>query len=113
MRTIAAKVTEAGFQKTVLEFAKMHGWRTAHFRPARVIGKNGKTEWRTAVSGDGKGFPDLILVRAARIVFAELKVPPNKPSDEQEDWLRTLRMTLVEVYLWHPSDWDQIERVLE
>src|SRR5215813_9770420 len=32
------------------------------------------TGWRTAVSGDGAGFPDLLLVRAERLVVAELKV---------------------------------------
>jgi len=102
-----AKVTEAGFQKTVLEFAKLHGWRTAHFRPAKTA-----KGWRTAVSGDGKGFPDLVLVRGTRLLFVELKMWRNTPSSEQESWLRTLRQTFAEVYLWYPSDWDQIETVL-
>jgi len=110
-----AKVTEAGFQKTVLEMAKTFGWRVAHFRPG--LTKSGK--WRTAVAADGKGFPDLVLARPTvtnspgRLIFAELKVPPNDLTREQAHWIWLLEnVAKAEVYVWTPAQWDEIERIL-
>jgi hypothetical protein len=56
-------------ERQVLELAKICGWRTAHFRPAKT-----SKGWRTPVSGDGAGLPDLILVRPPEIVFAESRL---------------------------------------
>lgn len=75
------KVTEAQFQRQVLQLAVLTGWRTAHFRPAQ----NSRGEWRTAVAGDGKGFPDLVLVRET-VLFVELKVGRNKLTTDQVEW---------------------------
>jgi len=102
------KITEAQFQAQVLHLAKMFGWRTAHFRPAKT-----SQGWRTAVQGDGIGFPDLILVRKEMIV-AELKRDRTcKTTPNQDAWLEAFRFVPgVLVYLWTPEDWDEIERVL-
>ena len=43
---------ETNFYATVINAARIAGWRTAHFRPAWT-----RRGWRTAVQGDGKGFP--------------------------------------------------------
>jgi hypothetical protein len=100
-------VKESEFQKLVIDFAHLHRWRVAHFRPS--LSRSGR--WHTAVQADGTGFPDLVLVRAGRVVFAELKVRPNKPSREQCEWLDSLK-TATETYLWYPEDWDTIQEVL-
>jgi hypothetical protein len=71
-------ITESEFLDQVLQYAKLRGWRSAHFRPAKTI-----DGWRTPVSGDGKGFPDLLLVRGDRVIVAELKVGKNKLTLEQ------------------------------
>jgi hypothetical protein len=99
--------SEAGFLKAVLDYAALRGWKSAHFRPART-----ESGWRTAVQGDGKGWPDLFLVRGNRAVAAELKMPGKKPSQEQEAWIAALRMTAVETFLWWPESWPEIEEVL-
>ena len=105
--------TEKAFTAQILAFAKLHGWRSAHFRPAET-----KRGWRTAVSGDGKGFPDLVLARGAggkgRVLFVELKAERGKASDAQEVWATVLTSIggTVEYYRWRPSDWKEIERVL-
>jgi hypothetical protein len=56
------------------------------------------------------GFPDLVLVRPPRLIFAELKTqraPP--PRGLQEQWLAALRgVPAIEVYLWRPLDEDAI-----
>jgi hypothetical protein len=100
-------VTEREFTDQVLRLARLYRWRTAHFRPART-----EAGWRTAVSGDGKGFPDLVLVRGMRILVAELKVDKNNPTPEQSAWLEAFRKTSAEVYLWRPTDWSEIESVI-
>lgn len=100
-------MTEAQFTTAVLELARILGWRSAHFRPAQT-----KHGWRTAVQGDGKGFPDLVLLRRDRVVIAELKVGKNKPTDEQEAWLAAWQKTGASVWVWTPDDWPNIETVL-
>lgn len=103
------KQDEYEFTKQVLKLAKLYGWRTAHFRPGMMT--NGR--WITAVSGDGKGFPDLVLVRAERIIFAELKTDDGEMSVEQIDWMVDLYHTRVEVMLWTPSRMKHIQSELE
>lgn len=101
--------SEASFTRAVLAYAHLHGWRCAHFRPART-----ERGWRTAVSGDGVGFPDLIMVHPGRgrVVAAELKVGANKPTPSQRDWLSAFGAAGVSAYLWTPADWASIESVL-
>lgn len=100
---------ERDFTKQVLAYAKLKGWRTAHFRPGMMA--NG--HWITAVSGDGKGFPDLVLVRKHRLVCAELKTNTGRTSKEQVAWLLALEEAGAESWVWRPKDWDNILKVLE
>lgn len=101
-------ISEKEFTSQVIEYAHHMGWRVAHFRPARTA-----KGWRTPVQGDGKGWPDLFLVRDYRLVAAELKVGRNKPTAEQERWLAALAAGgQVETFVWRPKDWPEIERVL-
>src|SRR3990167_8105053 len=81
----------------VIDLARLRGWLCAHFRPAQVV-KNGQVSYRTAVQGDGKGFPDLVMVREGRLIFAECKSEKGKVSPEQDKWLTTLAATNAEVY---------------
>ena len=99
--------TEAGFLKTVLQFAKLHGWRSAHFRPAWTA-----DGWRTAVSGDGMGFPDLVLVRRGVFLVAELKTDRGRTTAEQDAWLAAFQAAGVAAYTWRPSDWPAIAATL-
>ncbi len=109
-RAVKAKA-EAAFQRTVIEMAQVYGWKVAHFRPART--KDGG--WITPVAADGKGFPDLFCVRrSTRQRFAaELKVPPNTVTTEQDEWLTALEACGIPAYTWTPLDWEEIERVLK
>jgi hypothetical protein len=104
-----ATITEVEFLRQVIGLAQLFGWRVAHFRPAQT--KTGR--WITAVQGDGKGFPDLVLVRKGRIVIAELKVGKNRTTPDQQKWLAAFREVQgVAVYEWRPCDWGEIESVL-
>lgn len=86
-------------QKGIIELAHRLGWRVAHTPP--IKGEHG---WRTAVAADGKGFPDLVLVRE-RVVWAEVKGDSDRMRPEQLDWQTALRLAGQEVYVWTPDDW--------
>ena len=102
------KVSEKDFLEQVIDLAHIFGWRVAHFRPART-----EKGWRTAVSADGAGFPDICMVRSSRVVYAELKSEKGKIGDAQIEWLEALQGTgKVEVEIWRPSDFDRITEVL-
>jgi hypothetical protein len=110
-------MSETAFADQVMDLARLLGWRSLHIRPART-----KHGWVTPVAGDGKGWPDLTLVRARdrRLVFAELKREiGGEISPEQSIWLTTLGALdvklgrtpqpfeippRVEVHVWRPSD---------
>lgn len=86
----AAPITalERDYQNTILGAAKATGWRTAHFRASRT-----KYGWRTAVAGDGAGFPDLVLVHSGvgLVWFVEIKRDDNRTlSVEQIAWREDL-----------------------
>ncbi len=99
-------MTEAQFILEVICLAKLHGWKVAHFRPAKT-----SKGWRTAVQGDGKGFPDLILVRE-RVIVMELKVGNNRLSPEQKAWLTKFTEAGIKAYCFWPRDFPEIERIL-
>lgn len=100
---------EAAFQSRLLDTAKLYRWRRAHFRKAM----NRRGRWITPVAGDGAGFPDLVLVRGPRLIFAELKTNKSYPTPAQREWLNDLRGTAAEVYVWRPRDWDTIVNILK
>jgi len=102
------KVSEAQFQRQVLQLAKLCGWRTAHFRPAQ----NSQGQWRTAVAGDGKGFPDLVLTRET-VLFVELKVNGNRLAPDQVAWRDALQAAGANWHHWTPDDWPAIEQTLK
>lgn len=82
-----------------------------HDRPAlRADGS-----WRTAIEGE-PGFPDLVLVRAPQIIFAELKTAVGKLSEHQVFWGNQLehvelavrahtQRDFIRYVIWRPKDW--------
>lgn len=123
---------EADWQASVIDLAHLYGWRVAHFRKVRVQRPNGSIYHETPAAADGVGFPDLVLVRPPRLVFAELKTDTGRLRPEQETWLDLLRgvadsverntglaedygaglRPAVEVHVWRPRDADEVARVL-
>jgi len=104
-------VTERQWQKLVIDYAHLHGFRVAHFRPAPT-GREGR--WVTPVALDGKGFPDLVMVRESppAVVFAELKAAKGRVSADQQAWLDALRAAGAQVFVWRPDAWAEVQRVL-
>lgn len=88
------------WEDTVIETAQIFGWKVMHIRPV-FDGK--RKRWVTGIAADGKGWPDLTLVRE-RIIVAELKSGSGQPSPEQRAWLDRLQMAGCEAYVWYDTD---------
>lgn len=104
--------TEEEFFNQIKDVAHLYGWRIAHFRAARTA-----HGWRTAVAGDGAGFPDCVLVREhngrAYLIFCELKSNKGKLTAGQQEWLDLLsKIEGIGVYVWRPSDFESIVEIL-
>lgn len=99
-------MNENEFTKQVIEVSRRFGWMAVHFRP----GLSQKGRHMTTYLGDGKGYFDITAIRE-RVIFAELKIPPNKQSTEQQIWAKTAANAGCEVYLWTPADYDDIVRI--
>jgi hypothetical protein len=108
-------LTESQWASVVNDTAKLGGWRRYHTYLSRR---------------SPAGFPDLVLVRGPRLIFAELKtdVKTSRLTEDQEGWLEALReveqalkiagvgtwrcAARVEVYVWRPSDFDDVSEIL-
>jgi hypothetical protein len=95
---MSAAASERDLTGYVRDVAKALGWRRYH-------------TWLSRNSASG--FPDEVLIRPPRLIFAELKSEKGKLSAEQEAWLDDLRgVPGVEVYCWRPEDMDEIAEAL-
>jgi hypothetical protein len=92
---------EGGLLELVLDTARMGGWLAHHVRRSDKALQQGVA-----------GFPDLVLVRDARVLFVELKREGAKLRPDQERWRDALRAAGADWRLWRPSDWRDIEAVL-
>jgi hypothetical protein len=100
-------MTEDELLTAIIDLAHAYAYRIAHFRPAMTA-----HGWRTPVSADGKGFPDLVLVGRGRVVFAELKSEDGVLRLDQRGWINALRESGAEVYVWRPADLPQLPEIL-
>jgi hypothetical protein len=94
------RVSEKELQGRVIAFARLYGWRVAHFHDSRRQVKPGVFVGDV----DAKGFPDLVLVHP-RFGFAclELKKELGKVSFEQAAWLDDLTKAGVLALVVRPS----------
>jgi len=91
-------ITEKDWQATVIAQAKVLGYEFIYFT------------WNSRHSP--AGFPDLIILRDGRMIVAELKREGEQPTPEQYFWLLEFLKVTKDVYLWYPSDWDEVVKVL-
>lgn len=95
-------MTEAQLQRLVIELAVRLGFLVYHTHDSR------KSQ---------EGFPDLVLVKAPRVIFAELKgdsaYGKRGPTPAQAMWIAALELcTGVEIYVWYPKDINEIATIL-
>jgi hypothetical protein len=101
-------VSEKELQARVIEFARLYGWRVAHFHDSRRQVKPGVF----VGDKDAVGFPDLVLVRPPRLMVVELKRELGKLTDEQHAWIGDLQACGVEVHVVRPSSEDSFRQRL-
>lgn len=93
-------IAEKDWQRTVVEAARLYGWRAFHSYDSR--------------KSTGPGFPDLVLVQRARkrIIYVELKTEQGRLTEHQKEWRDDLRAAGQQWFLWRPSQWDEVQQVL-
>jgi hypothetical protein len=101
------EVTEAQFQRAVIDLALVCDWKVFHVSDSRRPGPRGT--W----VGDrlASGFPDLVLVKD-RVIYRELKVGLARLRPEQQVWIARLQDAGADAKVWRPVDWVEIEREL-
>ena len=104
------ELTEKQFEAQVKDLAKFCGYKYYH-------------TWRSIHSP--AGFPDCVLVKVDKIIFAELKAEKGKLSPAQQEWIDILKEYEQEiflnwptndlpfaVYVWRPSQIKEIVEIL-
>lgn len=90
------EIDEDEFQEMVCKRATELGWKWFHVR----ITRQSKAGWF-----------DLVLWRE-RVLFVELKDETGKATADQLNLADDFRLANAEVYLWRPSQWQEIEDAL-
>lgn len=80
--------SEAKFQQAVISWAREQGWLVYFTSDSRY---------------SPPGFPDLVLTRGERTIFAELKTNQGQLRESQIVWLDELAKGPAEVYVWRPE----------
>ena len=98
---LRAMITERAFSQQVYDLARRLNWRAVRF-----------PTWRA--TGTSAGYPDITMVRGGRLLFTELKSdrPGASPTTQQREWMDALESAGAEVYLWRPSDLNEVVNVL-
>lgn len=92
------KCSETELQRQIVDLAKAFKWWVYHTYDSRK---------------STPGFPDLVLIRPPRVIFAELKSDAGRLTAEQANVLELLRQCgQVESYIWRPKDWATLVDVL-
>ena len=100
--------TEAQFRQQIIELAHWGRWK------AYCVFEQASYARRSS-----KGFPDLVLARRnqdgrTRVLIVELKSEKGKMSLEQLEWqVLFTACPGVEYFLWKPSDFEEIEIILQ
>ena len=90
-------VTEAQWQRTVVDLFRLHGWKVWHDTVA----------WRSDA-----GWPDLVAVHPRHGVrWIELKSQRGRVSPSQELWHQALAAAGQRVVVLRPADWARAQRL--
>jgi hypothetical protein len=119
--------SEHEFMRRIIEHAIQRGWGEPVEAGMTPVEKATLLRpYHTHIAKRGaNGFPDLLMVRRGRMVIAELKREKgSRVAPAQQKWLDALALVAantpmvergyraIEVYLWRPSDWATIVKVL-
>ena len=100
-------VSERDFQASIVDLARLCGWRVVHFHDSRREVGDGVL----VGDSDAKGWPDLTLIRD-RILYREVKTERGRVTKSQDRMLVALLAAGGDAKVWRPSNWDEIQEVL-
>lgn len=104
---MTARINHADWQQQVTDLAKMYGWQVLHVR--KSIGKGKRWQTTTSIVG----WPDIWAWKPGRGFFAiEIKVAPDRVTDEQRAVLLSLRDAGAEAVVAYPEDLPAIQALL-
>lgn len=90
-------ITEKDFQAAVTDLLDMTGWQWYHTHDSRR---------------SRQGWPDLAMWRDGKFLLRELKTDDGKLTPWQEATIESLAEAGVDVGVWRPADWPDIERFI-
>jgi hypothetical protein len=102
------KRNESDYQREIVAYAKLKNWAVVHFTKLYHRGR-----WFTPAAIDGKGFPDLILVRDERILFIEVKTDTGRLTNEQILWRKRILRCGLSFIVARPSTYEEVKTILE
>jgi len=104
--------SEASFMAQVVAYAESRRWHAWHDRATNAPRRCPDCGSYRRLPRNDAGFPDLVLIRRPRLVVVECKRDGEYPSDAQRGWLDAFAACEIETYLWRPSDWADVVRIL-
>jgi hypothetical protein len=97
-RVAQLRYSERQFREQIVTLARLRGWAVY---------------WTWTSIHSPAGFPDLVLCRPPRLIFAELKTATATVTPAQQEWLAALGACgTSEAFLWRPADWPQVDAAL-
>jgi hypothetical protein len=91
------EMSESDWQRRVTDYCDWLGLKWYHQPDSRM---------------SNKGWPDLVIGGPRKAIFVELKTEKGRVTREQQDWINTLKHSGATVFVWRPSDWPEVQRVL-
>ncbi len=94
-------MTEAEFQKQVIDTAMWMGWKVMHISDSRKMVRRGGS-YKAVADPLTSGWPDLFLVKGSEVRVFELKSAKGRLTDSQKDWLETLSAAGLPCFVLRP-----------
>jgi hypothetical protein len=98
---VPVALTHKAYQQTITEALDDEGWWWIH--GIRLQGRDRR--WLTGVQGTKPdGWPDLLALRPGWALAIEVKIPPDKPTPSQLEWLERLLEAGCLAWVLRPRD---------
>ena len=111
--SVPLRQTERAWRRSVIEYSARMGWVHWHDHALNVPSGCPNCRERIELPRTLDGWPDLWLVRAPRLIVVELKSERGRLTERQRTWLDLFRRCPgIEVYVWRPSNWPDVEVAL-